>query len=140
MLIRRILDNCALHRIASKTPGDPRGVLTAIEGERDITFAIARIYFLTATPRDAVRGFHAHRALEQYALCARGSCTFEVDDGRQRQSIALTGPENGLYMGPMLWHEMRDFSADCVLMVLASAHYDEADYIRDYAEFEELTR
>ena len=140
MLIRQIFGNCALHRITSKTPGDPRGMLTAIEGDRDIPFAIARVYFLTGTPSDAMRGFHAHRALEQYALCVSGSCTFDVDDGRSRESVLLSGPERALYVGPLLWHELRDFSADCVLMVLASAPYDEADYIRNYSEFEELTR
>ena len=87
-----------------------------------------------------VRGFHAHRLLEQYAVCLAGSCTFDLDDGRTRDSVVLAGPEQGLYMAPMLWHEMRDFSPDCVLAVLASAPYDEADYIRDHDEFLALTR
>lgn len=140
VLIRQIFGNCALQGIASKSLGDPRGMLIVIEGERDILFAIARIYLLTCTPSGVVRGFHAHRALEQYAMCVSGSCTFDVDDGRRRESVLLAGPEQGLYMGPLLWHEMRDFSADCVLVVLASAPYDESDYIRSYDEFKELTR
>ena len=140
MLIRKLLEKCALYRIESKTPGDPRGMLNVIEGGRDIPFAIARVYFLTGTPSDMVRGFHAHRSLEQYAVCLGGSCTFDVDDGRNRDSVVLAGPEQGLYMAPMLWHEMRDFSPDCVVAVLASAPYDEADYIRDHDEFLALTR
>jgi len=140
VLIRQIMDNCALHRLPSKNPGDPRGMLSVIEGERDIPFAIARVYFLAGTPGDLVRGSHAHRALEQYAMCVSGSCIFDIDDGRRRESIVLSGPDVGLYMGPLLWHEMRAFSLDCVLLVLASAHYDEADYIRNHAEFQELAR
>ena len=135
MLVRQIFDNCALLRLPTKTPDDSRGMLSVIEGERDISFAIRRVYLVTDTPVDKKRGFHAHRALEQYALCASGSCTFDVDDGQRRESVLLAGPEHGIYMGPLLWHEMRDFSANCVLVVLASAPYDEADYLRDYDDF-----
>lgn len=136
--IRQIFSNCALYSLAAKNPDDPRGLLTVIEGNRDIPFDIARVYFLTQTPPDVARGFHAHRALEQFAVCAQGSCTFAINDGRNKESIVLSGPGTGLYMGPMLWHEMRDFSADCALIVFASAPYDEADYIRSRTEFQEL--
>ncbi|MCY1560837.1 TDP-4-oxo-6-deoxy-alpha-D-glucose-3,4-oxoisomerase [compost metagenome] len=81
------------------------------------------------------RGFHAHRKLEQVAVCLSGSCSFLLDDGLNKQTLKLASPAQGLRIEPMVWHEMYDFSADCVLMVIASEHYDESDYIRDYEQF-----
>lgn len=141
MLIRQIFANCALHQIPLNIPNDPRGKLSVIEAMRDVPFAIERVYFVTDTPSDLKRGHHAHAKLEQYAVCVAGSCVFDIEDGRGGQdSVTLDAPELGLYMGPLLWHVMRDFTPNCVLLVLANAHYDEGDYIRDYATFREQTR
>ena len=129
----RIIDGCSLHRHRALT--DHRGSLLPVEAERDVPFAIARVYLLYSTAPRAERGFHSHRSLEQRAFCVSGSCTLIVDNGRERQEVRLDSPEIGLHIGSMIWREMRDFSPDCVLMVLASAHYDEADYIRDYDQF-----
>ena len=115
--------------------GDARGSLVAIEGMSDIPFAIARVYYVYATVTGVTRGLHAHRALHQLAVAVSGSCTMLLDDGAQRMTVRLDDPAVGLTMGPMIWREMSDFSPDCVLMVLADAAYDEADYIRDYGEF-----
>jgi dTDP-4-dehydrorhamnose 3,5-epimerase-like enzyme len=115
--------------------GDDRGSLCAIEGERDTSFAIARVYYIFDTQAGVARGFHAHRALHQLAICVKGSCTMVLDDGRNRRSIVLDRPDRGVTIGPMIWREMCDFSPDAVLMVLADQHYDEADYIRDYDMF-----
>jgi dTDP-4-dehydrorhamnose 3,5-epimerase-like enzyme len=115
--------------------GDDRGSLCAIEGERDTGFAIARVYYIFDTQAGVARGFHAHRALQQLAVCVKGSCTMVLDDGRSRRSIVLDRPNRGVTIGPMIWREMCDFSPDAVLMVLADQHYDEADYIRDYEMF-----
>lgn len=120
--------------------GDERGRLVAIEGMSDVPFAIARVYYVYATSLGVTRGLHAHRALNQLAVAVSGSCTMLIDNGAQRAEVRLDDPAVGLGMGPMIWREMSDFSPDCVLMVLADAAYDEADYIRDYDQFLALAR
>ena len=124
---------CSLHRHQVKS--DARGSLIALEGERDVPFAIERVYFLYGTAPDAERGFHAHWDLQQWAVCVSGACTMVLDDGDSRCEVRLDSPELALHIGSMIWREMKDFSEDSVLLVLASAPYDEADYIRDYDEF-----
>jgi dTDP-4-dehydrorhamnose 3,5-epimerase len=114
---------------------DPRGSLLPIEAGKDVPFAIRRLYFLYATTPGEERGFHAHRLLEQRAICIAGSCVVVVDDGTKRAEVRLDSPASALHLGAMVWHEIKDFSADCVLAMLASEHYDEMDYIRDYDGF-----
>jgi hypothetical protein len=135
MLIRQILTNCALHSHDIHSFEDERGALAALEGGRSVPFDIARVYYLYGVGAGAERGFHAHRLLHQWAVCVNGSCTMVVDDGRRREAVTLDSPALGLHLGPMIWREMRDFTPGSVLLVLASAHHDEADYIRDYAQF-----
>lgn len=137
-MIEDFFPGCALYR--HPVHADPRGKLIALEQMRTVPFDIARVYYLFANATGQERGFHAHRALHQWAVCVSGSCRILVDDGRKRHDILLDSPELGLHLGPMIWHEMRDFSPDSVLLVLASAHYDEADYLRDYDEFLALVR
>ena len=120
--------------------GDHRGSLVAIEQHSEVPFAIARVYYLYATREGVVRGLHAHRTLRQFAVAVRGSCTMVLDDGAKRATLQLDDPSLGLLIGPMVWREMSDFSDDCVLMVLADAPYDDADYVRDYDRFLELAR
>ncbi len=115
--------------------GDVRGELVALEGKRNIPFEIKRVYYMTGLSPEIPRGFHAHRKLEQIAICVMGSCRFILDDGRFRKEVWLRTSRQGLYIGNMVWREMHDFTRDCVLMVLASEVYDEADYIRDYEVF-----
>lgn len=115
--------------------GDERGSLIALEATRDVPFEIKRVYYLFGTVADAHRGFHAHRQLEQFAVCVSGSCIMKLSDGRSEQDYVLDDPRKGLLIGKMIWHEMRDFSADAVLMVLASDLYDEQDYIRNHDSF-----
>lgn len=133
-----LLPGCRLVPLAVR--GDARGSLVAIEGMSDIPFAIARVYYVYATVSGVTRGLHAHRALHQLAVAVSGSCTMLLDDGALRMTVRLDDPAVGLTLPPMVWHEMSDFSADCVLMVLADAAYDEADYIRDYGEFLALAK
>ena len=116
-----------------QTPID--GKLTVIEGERDLPFAIARVYYFSGFAAGERRGFHAHKALQQAAVCARGSCKFLLDDGTLRREIVLDSPTRALFIAPMVWHELYDFSPDCLLAVFADSPYDEADYIRDYTAF-----
>ena len=115
--------------------GDHSGKLVALEKGAEFPFDIKRVYYIWQTDRDVVRGKHAHRALEQVIVCVSGSCDFILDDGATRQCISLTTPVQGLHIKSRIWREFTNFSEDCVVMVLASEHYDEADYIRDYDAF-----
>jgi dTDP-4-dehydrorhamnose 3,5-epimerase-like enzyme len=114
---------------------DDRGSLIAIESNRDVPFDIARAYYLFGTKAGVERGFHAHRALRQFAISVAGACTLVLDNGWDRQEVRLENPRMGLLIPPMTWREMTDFTPDCVLLVLADAPYDESDYIRDYDSF-----
>jgi dTDP-4-dehydrorhamnose 3,5-epimerase-like enzyme len=113
---------------------DARGFLVAIEAARDLPFPIERVYYILANPGTS-RGFHAHKTLQQLMIAVRGSCRILLDSGQDRSSYLLDRPDVGLSVGAMIWREMHDFSDDCVLLVLASSAYDEADYIRDYDAF-----
>jgi dTDP-4-dehydrorhamnose 3,5-epimerase-like enzyme len=113
---------------------DYRGDLIIAEAEKNIPFAIKRVYCLTNL-NDEPRGFHAHRNLQQVVVCLSGNCQFLMDDGLEKKVVRLDQSTSGLWVDKMIWHEMFDFSEDCVLMVLASDHYDEADYIRNYTRF-----
>ena len=121
--------------ISLKSLGDERGSLVALEGNKNVLFDIKRVYYIFGTKEGVSRGFHAHRNLKQVAVCVTGSCRFVLDDGRQKEEVILDGATKGLLIEDLIWREMYDFSHDCVLMVLASEHYDESDYIRDYQEF-----
>lgn len=119
--------------------GDGRGDLIAIEAGKHISFQIKRVYYLFNLGEHA-RGMHAHRQLQQLAVCVHGSCRFVLDDGCRREDIVLSDPTKGLLIGNLVWREMHDFTDDCVIMVLASDYYTEADYIRDYATFLDVVR
>jgi dTDP-4-dehydrorhamnose 3,5-epimerase-like enzyme len=120
--------------------GDDRGSLIALEAHAHIPFNIRRVYYLYGTKQGVARGFHAHKQLKQVAICIKGSCRFVMDDGDKKQEVILSTPDKGLLINAMQWHEMYDFSEDCVLMVLADHPYDESDYIRDYDEFITATK
>ena len=111
------------------------GQLNAIEGEHDVPFAVQRIYYITGVPKGVTRGFHSHRDLEQVLLCVNGSVKIRLKTPTNEQVVTLNDPSRGLYIGHMIWREMFDFTEGAVLLVLASQHYTEADYIRDYAQY-----
>lgn len=115
--------------------GDERGKLVSLEEKTDISFNIKRVYYIYETDIEAIRGKHAHQNLQQVVVCLHGNCTFLLDDGKDKKIILLDSPEKGLFIGKNMWREMHNFSSDCVLMVLASGHYDEKEYIRDYEKF-----
>jgi len=118
-----------------KKLGDERGALIAIEEGYNTPFEIRRVYYLFDTKEGIERGFHAHINLKQIAIAVKGSCTFVLDDGKQTEEIKIDNPNQGLFIEGLIWREMKDFSSDCILVVLASEHYDESDYIRDYDRF-----
>lgn len=118
---------------------DNRGKLVVIEGNRHVPFEIKRVYYIYGTSPDVARGFHAHKELRQVAVCLSGQCRIVMDDGSKKKDVILNSPSQALLVDKMQWHEMYDFSSDCVLMVLASNIYDESDYIRDYENFISLS-
>lgn len=115
--------------------GDERGSLVALEGNKSIPFDIKRVYYIFGTQQGVARGFHAHKQLKQVAVCVTGKCRMVLDDGKNKKSVWLDSATKGILIEDMIWREMHDFSEDCVLLVLASEHYDEADYIRNYEDF-----
>lgn len=115
--------------------GDERGSLIALENNKNIPFEIKRVYYIFNTKKEVARGFHAHKKLEQIAVCVSGKCRIVLDDGINHEDAWLDSPDKGLYIGDMVWREMHDFSSDCVLLVFASEYYDENDYIHDYDNF-----
>lgn len=118
-----------------QTLGDDRGSLISLEENYNAPFNIQRVYYIFDTKEGVRRGYHAHIDLKQIAICVKGSCKFVLDDGKIREEVLLNTPNQGLLIEGLIWREMYDFSQDCVLVVLASEHYDENDYIRDYQQF-----
>jgi len=118
-----------------KVHGDYSGNLIALEKGEEFPFDIKRVYYIWGTDKNAIRGKHAHRKLEQVVICTSGSCDFILDDGKERTTIHLDNPTQGLHIKGNIWREFTNFSPDCVVIVLASEHYDEDDYIRDHQEF-----
>ncbi len=118
----------------------PEGNLTVIESDDHIPFPIERVYYLYDVPTGAVRGGHAHRALQQLLVPLSGSFDVLLDDGEEKRSVHLDRPSVGLLLTPMIWRELVNFSSGSVCMVLASAHYDESDYFREYEHFLAATR
>ncbi len=114
---------------------DQRGNLTFIEGGRHIPFEVRRVYYLYDVPGGAERGAHAHRTLHQFFIAMSGSFDIHLDDGRDKRSFHLNRSYYGLYVPPMIWRWIDNFSSGSVLMVLASDFYAEQDYYRDYDAF-----
>lgn len=114
---------------------DERGNLTFIEEGRHVPFDIQRVYYLYDTPAGAQRGGHAHKELRQLIIALAGSFDVLLDDGFDRKRVRLDRPYRGLYVCPMIWRELDNFSAGSVCMVLASNFYSEADYYRFYDQF-----
>lgn len=114
---------------------DPRGNLTFIEADRNVPFAIKRVYYLYDVPGGATRAGHGHKTLQQLIIAMSGSFDVVLDDGFVRERYHLNRSYSGLYVCPMMWREIDNFSSGSVCMVLASDYYDEDDYFRDYEDF-----
>ncbi|MDO8344263.1 MAG: FdtA/QdtA family cupin domain-containing protein [Cellvibrio sp.] len=114
---------------------EPRGNLTFIEGNRHIPFDIRRVYYLYDVPGGAERGGHAHKALNQLIVAMSGSFDVILDEGGEKKRFHLNRSYQGLYVCPMIWRELDNFSSGSVCMVLASNIYEESDYYRDYNEY-----
>lgn len=128
-----LLKNCKIIDLPKIT--DPRGNLTFIEQGKHIPFDIRRVYYLYDVPGGSERGGHAHKDLSQLIIAMSGSFDVVLDDGYEKKRFHLNRSYYGLYVCPMIWRELDNFSSGSVCMVLASNFYDEADYYRDYEEF-----
>lgn len=127
------IDGCK--RIELPVVADPQGNLAFAEAETHVPFPIARVFYVYGIPVGSVRGGHAHLELEQAVFCLAGRLEMTIDDGERRLTQVLDDPRAGLYLPPMVWHDIGGFNPGTVYAVFASAGFDEADYIRDYDEY-----
>jgi dTDP-4-dehydrorhamnose 3,5-epimerase-like enzyme len=118
--------------------GDERGLLIALEQNKEIPFEIKRVFYIWASTPDVTRGTHVNITTKHVLICVNGSCKVKVDNGKKQRIYSLDCPDKGLYIPNMVWKEMFDFSQDCVLLVLASDYYQPDEYIRDYKRFVEM--
>jgi hypothetical protein len=128
-----MIENCNV--IQLNKISDPRGNLTFVESNRHVPFEIKRVYYLYDVPGGAERGGHGHKALHQLIVAIAGSFDIHLDDGVSKKTIRMNKSYEGLYVCPMIWREIDNFSSGAVCLVLASDFYDEADYYRDYGNF-----
>ena len=128
-----MIKNCKIVQLPKTS--DPRGNLTFIEGNNHIPFDIQRVYYLYDVPGGAERGGHAHKELQQLIIAMSGSFDVVLDDGKNKKRIHLNRSYEGLYVCPMIWRELDNFSSGSVCMALASNKYDESDYYRDYLDY-----
>ena len=115
---------------------DARGNLSVIESREHAPFDIERVYYLYDAPGGAERGGHAHKALEQLIIAVSGSFDVMLDDGKNNKTISLNDASKALYICPMIWRELSNFSSGSVCLVIASTRYDESDYYRNYGQFQ----
>ncbi|WP_322906588.1 FdtA/QdtA family cupin domain-containing protein [Paenibacillus campi] len=123
------------HLIEIKQLGDQRGSLAVLQEMDIVPFPIKRVFYIYGTAEGIRRGFHAHYKTRQILISVSGKCKVHLDNTKRTQEVELDSPTKALLLAPNDWHEMYDFSADCVLLVLASELYQAEDYIRDYDEF-----
>lgn len=128
-----IKDKCPLLQFADL--GDERGKLVVIEGGTAVPFEIKRVFYMYGSDSTVVRGKHANRESEFVMVNVAGKSKVKVTDGREEAVIELNKPMTGVYLPKMIWKEMYDFSADSVLLVLASTHYNGNEYIRNYDDY-----
>ena len=121
--------------------GDERGKLVVIEGSESIPFEIKRVFYIYGSDPTVVRGQHANRESEFVLINVAGKSKVRITDGSEEFIVELDRPMMGVYIPKMVWKDMYDFSSDSVLLVLASTHYDDDEYIRDYNDYlEEVNR
>jgi dTDP-4-dehydrorhamnose 3,5-epimerase-like enzyme len=119
--------------------GDALGYLIPLESLKNVPFEIKRAYVIYGIDVKDVRGKHAHKKLHQLLLCVHGRCTVMLESPSGKVRIQLDKPNQAVLIEPMVWHEMQDFSSDCVLLGLADDLYNEKDYIRNYEEYLKFT-
>ena len=118
-----------------KDLGDERGKLVVIEGGEAVPFDIKRVFYIYGSDSTVVRGQHANKKSEFVLINVAGKSKVKITDGKESMVVELDKPMMGVYLPPMIWKEMYDFSSDSVLLCLASTHYNSEEYIRDYDDF-----
>ena len=117
------------------------GKLSVAESDIDIPFNIKRVYYIyDFDSNKSIRGYHAHKTLEQVLFCISGSFTLKLFDGINYYEEKMNKPNIGLFIGKYIWHTMHNFSDNCIILVLASEHFDETDYIRDFNNFKKIIK
>ena len=132
-MIKTNIDDCKI--IELPINHREKGNITVIENQKNIPFDTRRIYYLYDVPAGESRGGHAHKELKQLIVAAQGSFDVILSDGMKKRTVSLNRPFNGLLIVPGIWRELDNFSAGSVCLVLASAEFDEEDYIREYEDF-----
>lgn len=130
---RHTVEECKVINLTKHTR--PNGNLTVVENNSMAPFEVKRVYYLYDVPAGEERGGHAHKELQQFIIAVSGSFDVVIDDGNVRRTVSLNRPFKGLHIRPGIWRELENFSSGAVCLVLASEHYDEADYIREYSRF-----
>ncbi len=133
-----MIEQCRLIEFPQK--GDDRGHLVIVEGNQDIPFEIKRVFYIYGSDKEVIRGKHANYNTEFVLINVAGTSKVKVDDGTNQKIFRLDRPHIGIYLPKMVWKDMYDFSHDSVLLVLASEHYDENEYIRSYSKYLEIVR
>jgi hypothetical protein len=128
-----MIDSCGLYNLPEIA--DPRGNLTFVESGHHIPFDIRRVYYLYDIPGGSERGGHAHKTLHEFIIAVSGSFDIHLDDGHSKKTVHMNRGFYGLYVCPMIWRAIDNFSSGTVCLVLASEYFDESDYYRDYSQF-----
>ena len=123
------------HQIDFPKIHDPRGNLSFVESQRHIPFEIKRVYYLYDVPGGATRAGHAHKELQQVLVAIAGSFDVLLDDGKEKKRVRLDRPYWGLYIYPLTWRVLENFSSGSVCLSMVSDFYTESDYFREYDEF-----
>jgi dTDP-4-dehydrorhamnose 3,5-epimerase-like enzyme len=132
------ISDCKLLELPRFT--DERGSLSVVESNGVIPFDIRRVYYLYDIPAGQVRAAHGHRALQQLMIALSGSFEVKLDDGFETRTVRMDRPDRGLYISPGMWRDLSGFSGGAVCMVLASELFNEADYLREYEDFQAYAR
>jgi len=119
---------------------DARGNLSFAEQNNHIPFEIKRTYWIYDVPGGEARGGHAFKENQEFVVALSGAFDVEVDDGLNKKSFTLNRSYYGLYIPAGLWREMKNFSTNSLALEFGSIHYDEQDYIREYADFLKLKK
>ena len=135
---KQMIEKCRMIEFPQK--GDDRGHLGIVEGTQDIPFEIKRVFYIYGSDKDVIRGKHANYNTEFVLINVAGTSKVKVDDGTEQKIFSLDRPHTGIFLPRMVWKDMYDFSEDSVLLVLASEHYDETEYIRSYPEYLEIMK
>ena len=134
----KLQDKCKIINIADF--GDERGKLVVVEGGQTVPFDIKRIFYIYGSDATVARGEHANRESEFVLINVAGTSKVRITDGKEELIVELNKPMMGVYIPKKIWKDMYDFSADSVLLVLASTHYDGKEYIRSYDQYLQMTR